>query len=435
MKQLRYGFRLMWRAAGREMRRYNIPVEGSFDPSNGHNGKCWGWPKECSLTDTQARGVYNACYNSGKLTMPMMIVVRKAMSYAWELSGHLPGGNYPGVKEVWGIVRQSELPGNTMTTIPDRVPQPDELKLAFTKSWVPDGPWSLIEYCQGLVAAYHWAIFGLRSREDISRVKRSVTHYFDWKAGWLATKFVGGRAKLCGAKKGTREWRAWMVCHCKGTKHTRPPPTFYEEIDMAGNPDEPEKVNWCTECPLACMELMWQCQNQAGVPQRCYVKWNAGSGNFGVKNINDVADLAIRWMLHQGACGEATRYDTNAGRKSLGKWTRNLNVPYEESFQLHGDLWEVWHKSYEQAVPKSKYEVRTQSTDADYACCALRKLANWFGRGKKVRPKLDAGQRLQFALLKAMKGGQYARDVANGLACFSDSEEEESDEESSDAEE
>ena len=105
MKQLRYAFRLMWRGAPRQMRRYSIPEEGSFDKHNGHNGVCWGWTKECSLTDTQARAIYNACYDSGKLTMPMMVVVRKGMAYAWELSGHPPGGNYPGVKEVWGVVR------------------------------------------------------------------------------------------------------------------------------------------------------------------------------------------------------------------------------------------------------------------------------------------------------------------------------------------
>ena len=423
MKQLRYAFRLMWRGAPREMKRYDIPVEGSFDVHNGHAGKCWGWPKECSLTDTQARGIYNACYNSKKLTLPMMIVVRKGMAYAWELTGHQPGGNFPGVKEVWGIVRQCELPGNTMTTIPDRIPLPEDLRKAFTKSWDPEGDWSLIEYCQGNVAAYHWAVFGLRSREDIARVKKAPDHFFDWKAGWQCSEFAGGRAKLCGRKKGTRKWRAWMVCHCKGGEHQRPPADFCEEIDMEGNPDDPEKVEWCTECPLACLELMWQCQHQAGVPQRCYAKWNEGSGNFGKKNVNDVVALAIDWLEFQGACTEDNRYNSNAGRKSLGKWTRRLNVPYEESFQLHGDLWEVWHKSYEQAVPKSKYEVRTQSTDPDTACVALRKFANWLGRGGKVRPKLSPEMRVQYALLKAMKGSKYARAVANGLAGDSDDEE------------
>ena len=81
MKQLRYAFRLMWRGAPRQMRRYSIPEEGSFDKHNGHNGVCWGWPKECSLTDTQARAIFNACYESGKLTMPMMVVLRKGMAY------------------------------------------------------------------------------------------------------------------------------------------------------------------------------------------------------------------------------------------------------------------------------------------------------------------------------------------------------------------
>ena len=414
----------MWRGAPRQMRRYGIPEEGSFDEHNGHNGVCWGWPKECGLTNTQARAIFNACYESGKLTMPMMVVLRKGMAYAWELSGHSPGGNYPGVKEVWGVVRQCELPDNITTTVPERVPLPADLKKAFLKPWDPEGEWSLIEYSQGNVAANHWALFGLRSREDIARVKKSTTHYFDWRAGWQCTEFMGGRSKLCGVKKGTRPWRVWMVCNCEGGKHQRPPAGFCEEIDAEGNPEEPEKVNWCTECPLACLELMWQCQAQAEVPLRCYAKWNPGQGNFGHKNVNDVVDLAIDWLEFQGACTANTRYDSNAGRKSLGKWTRHLDIPYQESFQCHGDLWDVWHEAYEQAVPKSKYEVRTQSTDPDTACVALRKLANWMGRGVKVVPKLSRESRIAFALLKALKGSAYAQKVCNGFPDDSSSDDE-----------
>ena len=47
---------------------FNIPEEGSFDPNNGHNGVCWGWPKECNLTNTQARALLYDCYKSRLLT-------------------------------------------------------------------------------------------------------------------------------------------------------------------------------------------------------------------------------------------------------------------------------------------------------------------------------------------------------------------------------
>ena len=136
-----------------------------------------------------------------------------------------------------------------------------------------------------------------------------------------------------------------------------------------------------------------------------------------------MVDLAIDWLEMQGACTEANRYDSNAGRKSLGKWTRHLDIPYQQSFQLHGDLWEVWHDSYEEAVPKSKYEVRKQSTEPDIACVALRKFANWLGRGVKVKPKLTREMRISYALLKALKGSKHANKICNGFPDDSSSDE------------
>ena len=72
MKNIRYGFRLMWSEAPRLMRRYKIGKEGTFDTFNGHGGVCWGWPKECKLTNAQARAVYFACYNRRRLTVAQM---------------------------------------------------------------------------------------------------------------------------------------------------------------------------------------------------------------------------------------------------------------------------------------------------------------------------------------------------------------------------
>ena len=49
------------------------------------------------------------------------------------------------------------------------------------------------------------------------------------------------------------------------------------------------------------------------------------------------------------------------------------------------DLWEVWSKHYEGELEKSDFKTRTQSSDPDVTCMALRRLANYFGRGKKVK--------------------------------------------------
>ena len=204
-------------------------------------------------------------------------------------------------------------------------------------------------------------------------MKKSTDHLHDWSNGWQCTSFVGGRAKLCGVKKRSRPWKIWRVCFCPGAKHIRPPPRFCEEIQRDGNPRS--EVTFCTTCPLAALELMWQLQILFQEP-RCYGKWLATS-RYGKSNVGDVAKLAIDWFVAQGAIQPENRYQSNAGRKSLALWTRHLNVPYEESFQCHGDLWEVWHASYESAVPRSEYSVRTQSTDPNTACRALRRMANY----------------------------------------------------------
>ena len=181
------------------------------------------------------------------------------MSYAWELTGGSNGrngqvGNYPGVKEVWKVVREENLADKINHVKPVRIPTPPELKKAFNKEWTPDSSMSLIEHCTGLIKAYDWALFGLRSVEDIKRVKKSRKHSHNWEEGWQCTTFVGGRAKLAGAKKGNRPWKIWRVCFCPGHRHIRPPYQFGVDVGKDGNPTV--EVKWCTVCPLACLEFL-----------------------------------------------------------------------------------------------------------------------------------------------------------------------------------
>ena len=82
----------MWKEVPRDMRRYKVGEIDSFDPANCHKGVCWGWPKECKLTNLQARTVFFNIYKKRTLTIHQIIVVRKALSYAFELSGGLAGG-------------------------------------------------------------------------------------------------------------------------------------------------------------------------------------------------------------------------------------------------------------------------------------------------------------------------------------------------------
>ena len=371
------------------MRRFGIGKVGSFDPFNIHNGVCWAWPKECSLTNPQAKTIYYGLYKRRTLTMDQLIVIKKAMAHAWELTGGLPGGNYPGVKGVWSIVRSGKTADQKHHVIPQRIPTVEELHRAFNKEWSTSSPMSLVTFCQGLLAAYDLFIFGLRSTEDVKRVKKSVTHHHHWTNGWQATEFKGGRAKLCGTKKGTRPWRIWRTCHCPGKHHVRPPPTFFAEIRKDGNPRC--AVKWCTVCPVAAVEFIFSLQ--ADSTKRCYAKW-LDSGRMGASNIGDVPAVAINWFVNQGAVTDANRYDRNAGRKSLGRWCGSLHVPYPESFQIHGDLPDTW-ASYQDDLPKSSFNHRRQSRDPKIATKGLRRFANYLGRGRKLKLTLEMNSRFQ----------------------------------------
>ena len=144
----------MWRDVPKTMRRYNCGAVGSFDKNNCHAGVTWGWPKECSLTNIQARTIFFNLYKKRSLTLHQLIVVRKALSFAFELAGGMPGGNFPGVKEVWKIVKDSNTATQIHHVMPARIPTVRELVRAFKKEWSPVSPMSLVKFCQGLVAAY-----------------------------------------------------------------------------------------------------------------------------------------------------------------------------------------------------------------------------------------------------------------------------------------
>ena len=384
-KKQRYGFRLLWKTVPRDMKRYGIGEVGSFDKDNCHRGVCWGWPKECHLTNLQARTLFFNCYKSEALTLHQLIVVRKSLSFAWELSGGLPGGNYPSVKETWKIVRPEKTATQIHRVLPQRIPSVSELIRAFSKNWSVDHPLSFIEYCTGLVAANDLFIFGLRSTEDVRRVKMSDQHQADWINGWQCTRFKGGRAKLCGVKKNTRPWSIWRTCHCPGL-HVRPPAMF--TVDKTGQPNSP--LTWCSSCPVAVLEFLFSMQWQD--KKRCYPKWLA-SGRFGGSNTKDVAKQAIDWFIAQGVITDDVRYDRNAGRKSLARWCSHLNLAYEDSFQCHGDLPEVWGKNYQIDMAPSEYKGRAQTSDPLRATKALRRFANLLGRGKKIKPKLGRSDR------------------------------------------
>ena len=101
-------------------------------------------------------------------------------------------------------------------------------------------------------------------------------------------------------------------------------------------------------------------------------------------------------------------------------WCEKLNIPYPESFHVHGDLYETWAKNYEFLVERSReFKRRTQATDPTIAAVSLKKFANFLGRGKKVKVKLKKKNRYLHHLLKAQDPDK-AEQIRLGVESSSD---------------
>ena len=62
----------MWDQVPEVMKRYKIGEVDSFDPRNGQGGVCWGYPKECSLKNSQAKTILWDIWKKRSLTFPQM---------------------------------------------------------------------------------------------------------------------------------------------------------------------------------------------------------------------------------------------------------------------------------------------------------------------------------------------------------------------------
>ena len=410
----------MWEVAPKEMKKHKIRPPGSYDPSNCHNGVMWGWPRECNMTDNKAKRIIYECYTSGKLTWNQLKNIRKTLSYACELCGGNAKKNWPSLKGLFKDTFDPKtlLPGKvTNSTKPKKIPTAKQLKRAFTKQWSPRTKMPFMKWVVGYVAAYDWAVFGLRSKEGMRRVKLASRHVINVRERWQASQFYGGRCKLAGTKKGTRPWWCYRVCLCPGQKHISPPEGFGHHINKRGNPTV--QVRWNTACPIACLEFYTSLLDPK--EYRCYPKW-LDSGRFGKKSIGDPVERALWWFEAQGELPVEGRFSTNAGRYALARWCEKLNISYAESFEIHGDLYTTWASHYEDYVPKDEHKRRTQSSNPDTATKALGRFANWLGRGKRVKPRLSRLERFHFHDMVYRGQAKLAHRLAHGLP--SDDEEE-----------
>ena len=304
-------------------------------------------PRECRLTGKQAATILEKVAEAG-VSREQVKVAMKAMSFAYQLQKGVESQNFPKVTSTWHTLGPFGKPVRQMK--PVRIPQPQDLKEAFTKNWSPNCGLPLATWLVGQLAAWDWSVCGLRTNVDMRKVKLSRDHEVNARDGYSSSGFHEGRAKLPKQKRGTRCWRVWRLCLCEGGKHKSPPKDVEYNFDEEGNLRSGEP-GWDTCCPVAAQELVMRRQPEGGV--RLYAKWGRKRRRFTKDSHCFPTKLANEWFQCQGI--ESAPFDSNAGRKSLALWLslgkeKEMDVPYHESVQIHGDLFKVWRSNYQPDV-------------------------------------------------------------------------------------
>ena len=415
MKIYRQGYLLCWRHCSKYMTEHGIPPPHSFRKNNMHGGVLWDCQTEVKITGHQCAKLLELLWESKQVTLDQLKMVSKTWSYTYSLVYHEPQSNFPVVKLQMKSLK-GEVHAPSQNKKPERIPQTGHLKQGFTTEWRRDCGMAFLPWCVGLLASWDYLALGMRRKEDLNRIKRSSEHVMAEDKTWQKTMLHGGRCKLTGDKKGNRPWGAYRICLCKGGKHQGPlkEDVYPFRFDKAGNPKK--DPTWCTTCPISCVEVVFgqQTHNQK---KGVYRKW-LKTGRMNLENVNDLHELSMTWMRSQKALtGE--EFSRNCGRKSLGRWTSQLNVEYEQSVEIHGDHEDTWRKYYDKSVKNpSKYECREQSEDPTIATAALRKLSEYFGvrKAKSQFSQKEILQLMQMSTLGPFTPSQMQQMFAGDLS-------------------
>ena len=310
---------------------------------------------------------------------------------------------------------------------PTVIPSPGALRKAFTTPWSLATGVNFTLWCSMLVAGWCWVVWGCRANCDMESLKNGDTHCDNEVQGWGWTAYKGGRNKLPGKKAGSRPWRCWFVCTCKGGKHIPVPESWEFCIGSDGNPRQ--RIPFPTECPLNARQII---QRMSADPAdwRLFSKWTKTTQRY-VSNHGDPADLGRRFMEIQGAgAGGGLTYCHNAGRHATAGWLTDVNAPYHESVNIHGDLPCVWRR-YQPSLLHSDYRNRDQQVVANIACAALYRLRQKWGRGNRpsdLTKGLKLGDQLMVAFMTSQGQNELARQVVNRHRQAGAQEEEEEEE-------
>ena len=425
MAKYRYGYNNVFKVkkARERMLKLGFKPPGSYG-NNQQKGVMPAMPYEIpkAFCDEDAGWILRECAKSTNphYTRGQLDAVRAMLSFFYQLQTgkHYDGSrepcNYASVKDQWGCQGPNDYAPNIKSTKSVVSVEPAGLATAFTTEWSLQSGWAFMKWCVTALITWDWSVNGNRCRVDLEKIKQSEDHIFRPSEGWMSSDMPGGRSKLMNRKE-MRPWKNYRVCLCPKGVHI-PLPEGWNAVGNLDNQSNPINITWPTTCPLNCFQVVRDSLEETD--QRTYPKWIEKQNRFAAVNVShpDMLKQTKEWLTIQGANPDNLTFDNNSGRKSLGKWCDQFNVPYVESVHIHGDLYCTWKQHYQYGLKREHVEgSRDQSKDPAVCTAALRRFARGIGRGREVRddPKhVDISQlgQLMAAALRAMgKGDQVAR--------------------------
>jgi len=385
VKSWRCGWYRMWDFAPELLRRWGVPRPGAWPKDNVFKGALWCFPQEwrkVGLSGERLARVLERAWEK-KATVSTLAEIQKACSFMYLTKTGTASSNFEEVHSMWKSL-DFNLCKETTSCKPTRIISPQQQKAAYDRQWQPTDDVCLVYFCQGVVASHDWCTKGNRSSEDLDRVRFSTEHHWDLTPGQVCwtTSFVGGRAKLHGRKRGTRQWKNWRICMCPNGVHHSPGEELL--IGKDGNPFGPLDEKYCTTCPVFAGELLASLQPDNDF--RIWKKWSFYSGGFGKQNNADVILIARNFYHNQGVMSWETPFDRHSGRKALALWCSQLNIRYREGIHVYGDLQCIWRDHYQPNLKQSDYEGREQALDYQCATAALRRFRTFLGRDPPPAP-------------------------------------------------
>jgi len=385
MKKYRTGYKFAWGIprVRQYMSQIGLKAPGTYS-KNQHNGVMFALPSEVQMSGNQAGTIARLCYKAGG-THSQLENVRKMLSYAHQLTTGSKKGNFREVYEQWESQNPDGYLRPTQKIKAEVSPDCESVEKMMTTPFdeakgMPYPRWNV-----GLLLVFDSLCSGARSVTDLHRIKMAPDHVFAPSQGWMSTSMKGGRAKL-ERRKGTRRWCVYRPCLCPEGKHVPPPEDWHQHVDMMSNP---KNITWCTNCPLNAFQCIRDLLPEEDI--RSYPAWLEAQQRYRKDNLGEesMKKLVAAWIDLQGGNPDGLKYDTNGGRKTLGKLCQKYGVLYHESFELHGDLWCTWAKYYQEKLARDPlFKRRTQSKNPDVCLVALRKFARGFRSGVAATPSV-----------------------------------------------